>query len=246
MLFIKKEAVIWDRHVNTNTLVFAAANATPLSTVDSLKIDHFGHFPILNQNSQLKTQGPSLRATMPISQHQELQEQRLPDFPTHNPSVLTNRNQSPLPTPVNPEKLSIWLEGYNTAKTKYLVDGFRNGFDVGHTGLLSHLHVKNLQSAISKPEIVSQKIFKEIKAGRFLGPFAEPPFSDMQLSPIGLVPKRKAGEYRLIHHLSYPQNYSINDGISEENVSVKYATVENAIELIKKLSPASFMAKTDI
>ena len=33
----------------------------------------------------------------------------------------------------------------------------------------------------------------------------------LQCSPLGLVPKKQPGEYRLIHHLSYPNGASIND-----------------------------------
>jgi hypothetical protein len=36
---------------------------------------------------------------------------------------------------------------------------------------------------------------------------------------------KEAGQYRLIHHLSYPQNFSINDFIPEESKRVSYATV---------------------
>lgn len=53
------------------------------------------------------------------------------------------------------------------------------------------------------------------------------------MSTLGIVPKKENGEYRLIHHLSYPENVSINDGIAEAGKSVSYATLDNAISLVK-------------
>jgi hypothetical protein len=38
----------------------------------------------------------------------------------------------------------------------------------------------------------------------------------MHISPIGDVPKKEEGQYRLIHNLSYPTDKSINDYIPDE------------------------------
>ena len=70
--------------------------------------------------------------------------------------------------------------------------------------------------------------------------------SPFRVSPLGVVPKKTLGEYRLIHHLSFPKGSSVNDGISSEHRSVKYATIDKAIEFIKKAGQGCFMAKTDI
>ena len=40
----------------------------------------------------------------------------------------------------------------------------------------------------------------------------------MQLSPLGLVEKKTPGTYRIIHHLSFPEGSSINDGIPEKTL----------------------------
>ena len=73
-----------------------------------------------------------------------------------------------------------------------------------------------------------------------------PPFSVFRVSPLGLVPKKTEGEFRLIHHLSFPKGTSLNDGIPPEHTSVSYATVEDAIRFIKTVGPGCFLAKTDI
>ena len=60
------------------------------------------------------------------------------------------------------------------------------------------------------------------------------------------MPKKSPGEFRLIHHLSFPKGSSLNDGISSENTRVTYATVEDAIRFIKSVGSGCFLAKTDI
>ena len=81
--------------------------------------------------------------------------------------------------------------------------------------------------------------------GRVAGPFPQPPFPTLQVSPLGLVPK-KDGDYRLIHRLSYPENASINCFIDSEQSSVKYSTIDDAAAIIAMLSRGTYLAKTDI
>lgn len=68
----------------------------------------------------------------------------------------------------------------------------------------------------------------------------------MQVSPLGLVPKKQPGEYRVIHHLSYPEGASVNDGIMQEFKTVQYQNIDSAIVLIKQYGPGALLAKTDI
>ena len=77
------------------------------------------------------------------------------------------------------------------------------------------------------------------------GPFKSLSFSNFHQSPLGLVPKRD-GKFRLIHHLSYPAGESVNDSIPEYYTSVKYQTLDNAIDLIQKLGKGCLITKADI
>ena len=101
-------------------------------------------------------------------------------------------------------------------------------------------------SALDNPEAVDAKLQKELEAHRLAGPFQSPPLSPFWISPLGLVPKKVQGEFRLIHHLSFPTGFSVNDGISSDHTSVKYATIDEAIQLIKRAGPGCFLAKTDV
>ena len=100
--------------------------------------------------------------------------------------------------------------------------------------------------ALAHQNVVSQKLSKELVAGRIAGPFHAMPFHPFRVSPMGLVPKKSPGEFRLIHHLSFPRGSSVNDGIGPEDTSVHYATVADAICLIKSNGKGCFLAKTDI
>ena len=42
------------------------------------------------------------------------------------------------------------------------------------------------------------------------------------MSPLGLVPKKAPVEFRLIHHLSFPEGDSINSNIPKEMTAVSY------------------------
>ena len=79
-----------------------------------------------------------------------------------------------------------------------------------------------------------------------MGPFDAPPFPSFRTSPIGIIPKKTPNEFRLIHLLSYPKGSSVNDFIPEESSSVLYATINDAISILKKLGKGCFLAKTDI
>ena len=83
-------------------------------------------------------------------------------------------------------------------------------------------------------------------AGRVLGPFKHPPFDNFTVSPLRVIPKIQPGEYRMIRHLSFPYGGSVNDFIPSEFCSVHYASVDDAVRIIKKLGIGCTLAKTDV
>ena len=119
--------------------------------------------------------------------------------PDHNLRIEVMGSQ-PV-TPVKVDRYENLLVGYSPALKTLLVDGFRNGFRIYYIGEFSSFESPNLQSARQSPDIVSAKLKREIEAGRVVGPFKAPPFSNFRTSPIGIVPKKASNEFRLIHHL---------------------------------------------
>ena len=74
-----------------------------------------------------------------------------------------------------------------------------------------------------------------------------PPSDNFRVSPLGVVPKKTPGEFRTIHHLSYPESSSVNDFIPKKISAIQYSTVQDAIRFIKQ-QPGNqvFVAKVDI
>ncbi|XP_077775069.1 uncharacterized protein LOC144325502 [Podarcis muralis] len=96
------------------------------------------------------------------------------------------------------------------------------------------------------PEVARKKIDKELALHRMAGPFSTPPFPNLHVSPLGIVPKKAPGEFRLIHNLSHPRGTSVNDVIPPELCSVRYASLDHAIKMIRKFGPGALLAKCDI
>ena len=151
-----------------------------------------------------------------------------------------------LPTPVKVNRLLFFLQGYPTHLNESLQKGFTEGFQLHFQGPVTGHFSGNLVSAINNPEIVDNKLAKEIHAGRIIGPFDQPPLDNLRVPPLGVIPKKQPGEFRMIQHLSFAQGGSVNDFIPQEFCSVNYATVDNAVQIIKRLGKGCAMAKTDV
>ena len=151
------------------------------------------------------------------------------------------------PSPVKLAPLLRLLHLYpDKMAAAYLSAGFSEGFRIPYTGDRVATNCGNLKSARLMPEVVAEKIAKECTAGRVAGPFSWPPLPNLRVSPLGVVPKKAAGQFRLIHHLSYPKGASINDAIAPELCSVRYASVDQAVVIVRACGPGALMAKCDI
>ena len=109
-------------------------------------------------------------------------------------------------------KLDLYKQSKNNYATE-LREGFANGFRLGYKGPRQPQKSKNLMSVAENMQEVDKKIKGEVDKGRVEGPFEDPPLENLRCSPIGLVPKKAPGEFRLIHHLSWPEGKSVNDFI---------------------------------
>ena len=47
-------------------------------------------------------------------------------------------------------------------------------------------------------------------------------------------------------HLSAPREISINDGIDKEDYTLRYSTIDNAVQMVRRLGSNSELAKIDI
>lgn len=144
--------------------------------------------------------------------------------------------------------LAVLLAGYDPELSNYLLQGFSYGFHIGFQGERPGECPTNLPSALQLPAVVQAKLDKELQFGRLSGPSQAPPFGSRTVtSPIGLVEKHSVpGDFRLIHHLSFPPGTSVNDGIPRDCATVSYASVDDAVRMILRLGRGCYLAKTDV
>ena len=145
---------------------------------------------------------------------------------------------------------------YDPDKTKYLVDGLTNGFDIGYHGKTDRRDkAANILLSIGTKTQIWNKVMKEVKAGRYAGPFKDKlPFGNYIQSPIGLVPKDGGKQTRLIFHLSYnfsESNKLMNACTPEQWFGVKYNDLDHVIEnslsiLQRKGVNITYYSKTDV
>ena len=162
-----------------------------------------------------------------------------------------NLNLENIVTPVNANTLKELLQcsGYDSIKTEYLFKGFTEGFSLNYEGCLRKVKrlAPNLKLRVGSTLELWNKVMKEVKLGRYAGPFDEPPFQYFVQSPIGFVPKDKGLKTRLIFHLSYPKDGdSVNSGIPKEKCSVKYPDFEEAIKLCVQEGRGCNLGKSDM
>lgn len=139
-------------------------------------------------------------------------------------------------TPINVSKFQelLQLSNYDQVETKFLVDGFTNGFSLGYTGPRDvKIDSNNLKFRVGNKFDLWDKIMTEVEAKRYVGPFDSPEMifpSGYIVSPCGLVPKAN-GRTRMIQHYSYPPGSSVNDFIPDEYSKVKYQDFQDAVKL---------------
>lgn len=134
---------------------------------------------------------------------------------------------------------------HNSNDAEVLLKGFLEGFRLAYTGPRISCFSTNLISADIHKDETKSKLLKEVELGRVLGPFSEKPISTLRVSPIGLVPKNSGG-WRLITHLSYPSQGSVNDFIDPDVATVKYSSFDKVVEMVSKLGRSALCGKMDI
>ena len=151
-------------------------------------------------------------------------------------------------TPVKVEVLDFLLQDteYMEDERNFITNGFRFGFPLEYHGPKDRkMMANNLKLRCGSLTQLWNKVIKEVSLGCYAGPFEEIPFTNYIQSPIGLVPKHKPGETRLIFHLSYPEGESVNDYTPKDLCTVKYKDLDQAIRLIQSVSQNCFVVKSD-
>ena len=161
----------------------------------------------------------------------------LPD-PIDIPEFYKNLDLDNICTPVKWQVFEKLLKetNYNIDETSFLVQGFKEGFDLGYQGPTNRQsRAHNLPFHIGNKVQLWNKLMKEVKLKWVAGPFDEIPFRNYIQSPIGLVPKSGGDQTRLIFHLSY--NFRESDSLNSVNFHmpkdlclVKYNDLDHAVK----------------
>ena len=153
-----------------------------------------------------------------------------------------------IPTPIKLSAFESLLNGYPKEKKEILIQGFRNGFQIPSS--IQNDPQKgdyiNHRSLNQNPEIVQKKLDAELQKGRISGPYDQPPLENMIFSPLGLVPKKKPGEFRIIHDLSFPKGDSVNSHIQHQDSAVQYETLDVCLEIIQSIGKGCLVSKADL
>lgn len=91
--------------------------------------------------------------------------------------------------------------GIQYFRHRIFIECFQFGFKIPYKINRSYIFHKNVLSDTSNMDTLKEKIAKEILSGRVTGTFESPPFQNLHISPLGLVPKKTPGEMQIIHHL---------------------------------------------
>ena len=106
-----------------------------------------------------------------------------------------------------------------------------------------------MKSASEHPEPIDRYIREEVAARRIIGPLAlaEELNCKIQISRFGVIPKpHHPGKWSLITDLSSPAGNSVNDGVGSHLCSLSYASVDDAVDRIRRLGRGTALAKFDI
>ena len=112
------------------------------------------------------------------------------DLPSLDPSSINVSNFTPR-TPIDVTRLQKELQDFpDKIFESKLCTELQEGTRIGYTGPRKPCLSKNLPSAYQNAAIVSETLAKEVALGRVAGPFNNPPFPNLQVSPHWCDPQK--------------------------------------------------------
>ena len=127
------------------------------------------------------------------------------------------------------------------------------GFPIDHDG--SPVSVMKQNHTGAGPQFVNeiQEYLKfDIEQGAVLGPLRQNPFPEpIAVSPLNSVPKRDSGKRRIVLDLSFPEGFSVNDGIRADSYlgevsKLTFPSIDDLVKIIHRKGPACLLFKRDL
>jgi hypothetical protein len=146
------------------------------------------------------------------------------------------------PSPFALEAWETLLSSYPGALPHSITGILKYGVLLGYEGPEKLSLSQNLLSARLNPQTITGQLQSDLILSRVIHTTPDPPFIS---SPLGLVPKSNGG-FRRIHHLSFPNNGSVNFFIPENYSTLLYTTLHDIYEKIRKAGRNCIILKKDI
>lgn len=134
-----------------------------------------------------------------------------------------------------------------------IVDFLQFGWPLGYTAdRLPACSNRNHNGALQFSQHIDDYISKEISLMSVLGPFDDNPFMcPLMLSPLNTVPKSGGNDRRVILDLSFPDQFSVNDGIPTDcylgsHFVLNYPTVDTFADMIIEKGMGCMLFKRDL
>ena len=206
----------------------------------------------------MHTLGPGPPSSGPSSSHNSSLLAAFPPFltPPTRPNTAPRANHPALQPPNRPTVSSTlvapaWAHYLTAYPDPVFVDTILNIITHGANVGYQHDHAraqtsKNLSSALEHPAAVSADIAAQVAKGCTRGPFNQPPLPHFRSSPLGAVVRKRATKVRRIHHLSWPADTSVNDGIPDEEAVISYDMFQRAVDDLIASGTGSLMIKLDL
>ena len=111
---------------------------------------------------------------------------------------------------------------------------------------------QNHSSALKRPDIIDDYIKTELQNAAIIGPFQSNPFSsECVVFPLQVVTKDSTSKPRIVHGLSFPERFSVNDGISNDtflndSFKLRLPGVDRLIEFIREKGKGCHIFKADL
>ena len=155
----------------------------------------------------------------------------------------------PLPSAMNVNSWRSELKGYSDYKIVDFIEfGWPVGFDRDAT---LRSQDSNHATATAHPRDITHYVATELNKGALLGPFQGPPANSCHFSPLLTRPKKDSRFRRVILDLSWPQGFSVNDGISKTDyvdgpMTISLPTPDDMERDIVRVGRGAFLYKTDL
>ena len=147
--------------------------------------------------------------------------------------------------PLRGDGWTYWLKDHpDLTFVKTLSAILRKGAKIGYQGPMLHHRNQNHQSARAVPETLTADLHKQLQK-KILTEVDPQEVPQYFCSPLGLVPKHDGG-WRRIHDLSFPYRESVNDGIPQDWGALKYATYDEAVEVLQQQGQGAQLVKRDL